>query len=1367
MIDINWKKFEIKHPKATDAFESLCYFLFCRKYGLNEGIRTDFNQVGLETEPIKHIDGKYYGFQSKFFDKRVDYNNIYNSIKKALNNYDNLDCIIIYINRESRTSCTGGKKIEDMCKSRGIKVDWYLPSKFKVALNQPNNLDLAEFYFGATNVLGLLSDSKSIRMTTLLQSKEYLELNLYNYEKTLTITEYCKEVLSSKNKLHLVSGAAGTGKSVFMRRMSYIYGGFDEETKSKQLEKVKSLGAICIYINLNNTALESLENIVSNYKNAFFADSKNNNFIYLFDGIDEVPTSHITSTVLFIENILEKETTKKIIISSRLSSYNKYILKASINEIVEYSIENLKENQVRDYFSNKGNQEKVNKLNEVASKNDNFFEHITDILTVSLLWEQINNINDKSFFTNLMELSISTIINDIHHRKYLESLNLPNPKEKAIIEINKNISFYLFEKDIFNFNYEDLHKLIGEIYPRCDYISLNKIIAYIAESFFDISMTRENYTFSYKHRRFSEYFTILKLEDKIRTDLNYLRENNIIINHDLFESMLIPYLQIKACNEKDLPLAFQIGSFNVYLGNDKAWGIDKEFYIWSDWIIYAIAGLDNEIFESIMLDKSLPISKFFNEVPKKIKALLSSENKKTLSYNDELRQNFKIYVVLISLMHKLGKLEFLSVLLQDYKEIRRLCKENKFYFHSTSNKDNFLVWRSIIYINTVILKDNIDESISLVLQNSKDTNIDGLFKDYTSNNILSLSSLYYNVLIYYKNKCIDMVKDMNINQLSIFAITVTNPECLNNVMKDKELIGKIKQVLEKEISNENLSGVICLALKQFFGCPLIEKEEDIVKKYLENTEFISSSIFLKEYYDVVAFIIAIFEKKQFNLNIDSETKRYVNVYKAYLELMEKSSSIERFVCCVQANILNNVQDSYYIRILLGKVLALLDNEDFNIKGSLDYLNDSIKDSGILIIYFTMKLYNTSRFKSLLSITELNKLNASKVYGDIDFTSTSESLFMLSFILSDHDKLLGNELLLKGISNGIMRMNDRKDTIGDDQLLCSLEILLRNNWILTEELINILKRILKITNKMNLYHIENDTHERVMDILQKYDFVAADFYYNEISHLGECYNFIHYKYAESMVHRGRNIKYIEGCLKNITSSFDRYHQKIEWESFYYKIKVYLKISACDFYSSYEQKLSFEKACYEIDELEQAGWSRELKKEEYDIYIQLCKRYKKKIDVEKEKETSYLIKPLEKENHDIIERINSINTEEDLSEFIKKLDRGSYLENLEINELFIKKCININGNIDEIIDMFTRYNYPSSLSYSRNNSNFWMTVVASLKNTNSKNSMIEYLLENGGGHDGFNELIKIYGYLGNKDICIKLFEKMLICIEFLLC
>ena len=1366
MIDINWRIFEIKHPKATDAFESLCYFLFCRKYGLKDGIRTDFNQVGLETEPVKYSDGKYYGFQAKFFDKNINYTNILDSITKALANYEKLDHIIIFINQAAQPSCISAKKIEAKCADKGVTVEWYVPNNFKMSLNQPSNLDLAEFYFGAINVLGMLSDSKSIRMSTLLQSKEYLELSLRSNEKIITITDYCKEILDSNEKIHLFSGAAGAGKSVCMRKMLYIYGGFNEPSKNKQLEKVQALGAICIYINLNNTSLESLENIISNYKNTYYAETNNSHYIYLLDGIDEVPKNSITPTILFIESLIEKDNTKKIVISSRLSSYNKYILKASFPKIVEFSIDTLKKDQVLTYFNNKGDEVRISKLQEIATQNVNFFNHITDILTVSLLWEHINWINGQSYLTNLMKLSISAIVNDVHHRKYLESLNLPNPKEDSIVEINKRLAFFLFKNDLFNFTHAELYNVIGDIYPKCDYTALNDIVSYLADVFFDITLTNETHTFSYQHRRFSEYFTILQLEDRINDDLNYLRNNHIIINYDLFELMLIPYLQNKAFEKKDLPLAFEVGLFNVYLGNDRAWGIDKSFYLWSDWIIYSIASLKDEIFENTITDKSLPIYRYFNEVPERIISSLPLGGKK--SFNDELQQNYKNYVVLIAQMHKFGKSDFLSPMLSKYQEIRELCKTNNFYYKSISNKDNYLVWRSITYIHTVILQDNVEEIINSALQNSKDINIDDLFKDYISTNVFYLSSLYYNLLIYQGNKCIEIIKRMNLNQFSILAIAATKPECLTKIIINNELVSAIKEVLEPEINNENLSGIICIALKQIFGCSLSNREEELVKNYFEITKFRSVSVFWKDHCDIIGLLIATFEKQQFNTEIESSVKRYAQAYGAFLKLINKSCSVAKFIRYIQGSIYSNTEEAYYIKVLLGKVLAISNEDELSsIKGAVNYLNAFMKHGGLLIVYHTMKLYNPDRFKRILSITELNKLNTPNVYQDIDFTSTSELLFMLSFLFSSHDDLCCYDLLLKGISNGTMRMNDRKDTIADYKLFESLEVLLKNNWISTEPLISLLKRILIIANKMNSYHIENDTHRIAMEILQKYDFDAAEFYYGQISNLEECYNFIHYNYAMAMVQRGRSIKHVVDCMDNIRASFDRYHQKVEWDSFYDKISVYLNMAVCDFYSTYEQKRAFEQACYEIDALEEAGWNRELKKEEYEIYIQLCQKYNKNIDVIREQEVLCSTTSSKKENINILDIINVIDTEDDLDEFLIKLNREYSLDSLEVNELLIKKCIDITGNIEGLINVLTKTHYPSSVFYSNNSSYFWMTIVSALKNQKSKNSILDYLLINGGGHDGFNELIKIYGFLGNRDVCVEAFEKMLSCVEFLLC
>lgn len=62
---------------------------------------------------------------------------------------------------------------------------------------------------------------------------------------------------------------------------------------------------------------------------------------------------------------------------------------------------------------------------------------------------------------------------------------------------------------------------------------------------------------------------------------------------------------------------------------------------------------------------------------------------------------------------------------------------------------------------------------------------------------------------------------------------------------------------------------------------------------------------------------------------------------------------------------------------------------------------------------------------------------------------------------------------------------------------------------------------------------------------------------------------------------------------------------------------------------------------------------------------------------------------------------------------------------------------------------------------------MTVVAALKNSKSKNSIFEYLITSGGGHDGFSELIKIYAALDNKKVCVNAFETLLNTVEFLLC
>lgn len=41
----------------------------------------------------------------------------------------------------------------------------------------------------------------------------------------------------------------------------------------------------------------------------------------------------------------------------------------------------------------------------------------------------------------------------------------------------------MFENDQFSFNQQQLNKVIGETFPRCDYKSVNEIAGYLADNF--------------------------------------------------------------------------------------------------------------------------------------------------------------------------------------------------------------------------------------------------------------------------------------------------------------------------------------------------------------------------------------------------------------------------------------------------------------------------------------------------------------------------------------------------------------------------------------------------------------------------------------------------------------------------------------------------------------------------------------------------------------------------------------------------------------------------------------------------------------------------------------------------------------------
>lgn len=213
MNKIDWNTFKVKNDNYTKSFEELCYQLFCREHKFTEGIPADFNQAGLETNPKKSDTvNLMVGFQSKFFEKGTDYSQIKKSIEKAIKTFaGGLDVITIYLNSNALLTSKGAKEIVSIASKSKVKIQWFTESQFQIALNQPNNLDLAQLYFGFGDENNFIKSNISTADLNFLQSGGFLSLPIVK----LPGRESAE--LNLKAKLSLLTGNPGSGKSVVVK----------------------------------------------------------------------------------------------------------------------------------------------------------------------------------------------------------------------------------------------------------------------------------------------------------------------------------------------------------------------------------------------------------------------------------------------------------------------------------------------------------------------------------------------------------------------------------------------------------------------------------------------------------------------------------------------------------------------------------------------------------------------------------------------------------------------------------------------------------------------------------------------------------------------------------------------------------------------------------------------------------------------------------------------------------------------------------------------------------------------------------------------------------------------------------------------
>lgn len=264
-----WEQFRVKNAEnKTDAFETLCRFLFKAKYGVTEALPYAYNNAGNETAPIEYGD-EIVGFQAKYFEGGETINDsqaeqIKHSIETAHAHYPRQNKIVVYTTLpfgnapEGKTVTDRQREIEDVATACSMSIEWVAGNNILDAV-VANEL-VYELFFGIETDIRQLDEHlktanawwmKPVRNTIIChgEPKSISRPDLINQvERCLT---------SGKNVV--IEGESGSGKSAIVKayceqhpdetfvwiNASQFY--TDDVNAIFNYEKAYTLSNVCLY----------------------------------------------------------------------------------------------------------------------------------------------------------------------------------------------------------------------------------------------------------------------------------------------------------------------------------------------------------------------------------------------------------------------------------------------------------------------------------------------------------------------------------------------------------------------------------------------------------------------------------------------------------------------------------------------------------------------------------------------------------------------------------------------------------------------------------------------------------------------------------------------------------------------------------------------------------------------------------------------------------------------------------------------------------------------------------------------------------------------------------------------------------------
>jgi hypothetical protein len=1410
MQQIDWKNFGDELPGSKrDLFEDLCLQLFCRKHQLSEGIPGDFNQAGLETEPVKGIDGKTYGFQSKFFDGAVDYKQIKESIDKALEKHGKeLDEICIYLNLNaviSRSSIADA--IKEAAAKKNVIIQWFTRSDFKVALAQPSNIDLTQLYFGLSREFDFIKDSADSKKITLLNSHDYLPAKYVDATGNV-VDPLDQAILDQPSKVSLVSGDPASGKSISMHRLLYSYSGMSEANEREMIDKLISNGAIPQLIDLKHCVSESLESLIRVRQNDFRVRSQKLSVVYLLDGLDEIPEERSDMILLQISDLAKKAQTKKIVISCRSGNYNRIKLKNYIEVFTEYKIQSLDESDRDNYFTARDDTDKVRRLTTLKRANPSLLDGVTDILSLKLLWEFIGLLETNSTIFDLYEIKIKTILRSPEHYKDINSLNLPNQKERAILALNEKISYRFQEKFQFLFPLKQLQDLVAKAYPKNDYRSIDAIINYIASLFFDQPDPEAGGAthFVYSHRRFQEYFFVKRLQFEYTANPLVLRRLSILSNQEMMQSFFMKGLKKYYIQNDNLVGCLDLSLIDTYLGNNDGWSVDSPYYINSDQFIEVLVQQEDDVFNVLYEDESLQLKYQLGInlvlLKKNFEAWKDDADKYYAEqYLMNIWQDGVAWLIrMITQFWKAGRHEIANSLIGQIIAVQELYEEYGFkrslrrqYAESLrdpywSQYEDYLYY--LMCINGEDTTGLFTEEILPRLDAPDDE--DYSFRESGKKKIVNS---YLRNVLEYKPQDIVSLFDMFDDYTVIALLTLlVRPRSLGLLIDDNNLQEKIKEYVSTYSFDLNKRNYYILFYKKYFGLPLTTTETDFLNRRIhdiqqkrrydwetygyytdyaiiryalgqESFELLNASNDqFDHYYDEAAAFAALFNDYvgllRHSTNLESIYRQYLRYCDRHYDVIRLQRRTMPQVTKIWAALYTKSNATDEVKILLKR--QLFDNA---------YVSS-------YLFHLELEKLDDNLFTKLTSESEIRSFENELANWHDDFQAKTDRYLELSLMYRHIDPAYASRLFVRAIIDGTLRHGWRKDPIVHFYLVSALGILLERKWLPENEVAKTLKTVYELLIKAIEISDGSGTSQgpyKFVELLAKYDREQAIKYRDEyVAEEGRqnISNSIYTSVILSMVRSGSSVESIKTEMEKFVKRYD-YERKPEADYYEQQFIVFIAIADSDLYFSEERVSALESARAVVTEAINEGVSYFLSRQEFSderaTFERLCRSFSLDNNLPSEvmSDSGSGHEYVERNELRFVEEVNSCSTPQKLRGLYKRLN--NYSNNIELKKkeswiTLLDKTHSLLGNINPFIRYMKDNSFPSTDFYTSNSRNLYLALAYALGNPLMKSETRLYLFESG-GHQGFFNVMKAYAELGDKEACLSLFRRFVLLCKLL--